>query len=76
MPGSMLKPVNRLKYKVFTSFAIAVCASLGIIRLGFQTQPSTQGVIVYAILGLLAVAGVWRGLIYLRAAHALPADRA
>ncbi|HKW44535.1 MAG TPA: hypothetical protein VJN22_02695 [Candidatus Eremiobacteraceae bacterium] len=72
----MLKPVNRLKYKVFTSFAIAVCASLGIMRLGLQTHASSQGVIVYVILGVLAIAGVWRGVIYLRAVNALPADRA
>ncbi|HEY5095491.1 MAG TPA: hypothetical protein VII69_10270 [Candidatus Eremiobacteraceae bacterium] len=62
----MLQPVNRLRYKVFTSFAIALCAFLGIARLAAQTQVSTQAMFVYAILAVLATAGIWRGLIYLR----------
>ena len=62
----MLQPVNRLRYKVFTSFAIALCAFLGIARLALQTQVSTQAMFVYAILAVLAIAGIWRGLIYLR----------
>jgi len=62
----MLQPVNRLRYKVFTSFAIALCAFLGIARLALQTQGSIQVLFVYAILAVLATAGVWRGLIYLR----------
>lgn len=63
----MVQSANRLRYKVFTSFAIAACAFVGIARLALQTQASAQGAFVYAILALLAVAGVWRGIIYLRA---------
>jgi hypothetical protein len=67
----MLQPVNRLRYKVFTSFAIAALAAIGIARLSFQAGASTQALIVYAILGILAVAGVWRGVIYLRAVRTM-----
>jgi hypothetical protein len=63
----MVQPTNRLRYKVFTSFAIALCAVVGIARLALQTQVSAQGAFVYAILTILAVAGIWRGIIYLRA---------
>ena len=62
----MLQPVNRLRYKVFTSFAIAAFAFLGIARLATQSDNSGQAFFVYAILAVLAVAGVWRGVIYLR----------
>jgi hypothetical protein len=63
----MLQPVNRLRYKVVTSFAIAACAFLGIARITIQTQASSQAFFVDAILAILAVAGIWRGLIYVRA---------
>jgi hypothetical protein len=63
----MVQSTNRLRYKVFTSFAIAICAFVGIARLAVQTHASAQGAFVYALLTLLAVAGVWRGIIYLRA---------
>jgi len=63
----MLQPVNRLRYKVVTSFAIAACASIGIARISLQTQASSQVFFVDAILAILAVAGIWRGLIYMRA---------
>lgn len=62
----MQQSVNRLRYKVFTSFMIALCAFYGIARLALQTQVSSQTMFVYAILAVLATAGVWRGLIYLR----------
>jgi uncharacterized membrane protein YhfC len=65
----MVQSANRLRYKVFTSFAIALCAFVGIARLALETHASAQGAFVYAILALLAVAGVWRGIIYLRAAR-------
>jgi hypothetical protein len=65
----MVQSANRLRYKVFTSFAIALCAFVGITRLALETQASAQGAVVYAILAILAVAGVWRGIIYLRAAR-------
>jgi hypothetical protein len=66
MSAFMLQPVNRLRYKVFTSFAIAACAFLGIARLALQSGSSGQASFVYAILAVLAVAGIWRGVIYLR----------
>ena len=66
MSAFMLQPVNRLRYKVFTSFAIAACAFLGIARLALQSDASGQASFVYAILAVLAVAGIWRGVIYLR----------
>lgn len=67
----MVQSANRLRYKVFTSFAIAVCAFVGIARLALQSQLSAQGAFVYALLALLAVAGVWRGIIYLRAVRTI-----
>jgi hypothetical protein len=67
----MVQSTNRLRYKVFTSFAIALCAFVGIARLALETQPSAQGAFVYAILAVLAVAGVWRGIIYMRAVRTL-----
>jgi hypothetical protein len=66
MSAFMLQPVNRLRYKVFTSFAIAACAFLGIARLALQSDSSGRASFVYAILAVLAVAGIWRGVIYLR----------
>lgn len=67
----MLQQVNRLRYKVVTSFAIAACAFLGIARISLQTNASSQAFFVDAILAILAVAGIWRGLIYLRAVRGM-----
>lgn len=67
----MLQPVNRLRYKVVTSFAIAVCAFVGIARISLQTQASSQAFFVDALLAILVVAGIWRGVIYLRAVRAM-----
>ena len=66
----MLQPVNRLRYKVFTSFAIAACAALAIARFAMETRPTGQAIFVYAVLAILAIAGFWRGIIYLRAVRA------
>jgi hypothetical protein len=67
----MLQPVNRLRYKVFTSFAIAAFALLGMARLATQSDNSGQVFLVYAILAVLVVAGVWRGVIYLHGVRAM-----
>lgn len=67
----MVQTVNLLRYKVFTSFAIAAFAFVGIARLAFQTQGSGQAALVYAILAVLAIAGVWRGIIYVRAVRSI-----
>ena len=63
----MLHPANRLRYKVFTSFAIAACAFLAVARFATETQLSAQAALVYAVLAIFGIAGFWRGMIFLRA---------
>lgn len=64
----MLSP-NRLRYKIFTSFAIATLGVVAAVRLAMIAPLSGATVIAYIILGVFVAAGVWRGLIYLRAAR-------
>lgn len=65
----MLSP-NRLRYKIFTSFAIAILGAIAGVRLAMIAPPSTATIYAYVVLGVFIAAGVWRGLIYLRAARA------
>ncbi len=63
---------SRLRYKIFTSFGIAVMALVALIRFAAMQITTIQALFVYAILIVLATAGVWRALIYLRAVRAMP----
>jgi len=59
----------RLKYKIVASFAIALAAIIGIVRLVAEAGVSAQATSAYVIFVIFAVAGVWRGVIYLRLAR-------
>jgi hypothetical protein len=60
---------NRLRYKVFTSFAIAALGLVMIARLLGVAPPSAQTAPAYATAALLSAAALWRGIIFARAAR-------
>ena len=61
--------MNRLRYKIFTSFAFAVLGVIAIARLWAVAPPSGQTAAAYAVATILVVAAFWRGVILVRASH-------
>lgn len=61
--------MNRLRYKIFTSFALAVLGLIAIARLWAVAPPSGQTAAAYATVTILVIAAVWRGIILLRASQ-------
>jgi hypothetical protein len=61
--------MNRLRYKIFTSFALAVLGVIAIARLWAVAPPSGQTAAAYATAAILVIAAVWRGIILLRASQ-------
>jgi len=59
---------NRLRYKVFTSFAIAILGVAMIVRLWGVAPPSAHMAPAYATAVILSAAALWRGIIFARAA--------
>ncbi len=69
--STMIQSKSRLRYKVFTSFAIAVLALVALARFAALGTATTPAIFVYAIFLVLAGASFWRGLIYLRAVRTM-----
>ena len=61
--------MNRLRYKIFTSFAFAVLGVIAIARLWSVAPPSAQTAAPYATAAILVIAAFWRGIILLRASQ-------
>jgi hypothetical protein len=61
--------MNRLRYKIFTSFAFGVLGVIAIVRLWAVAPPSAQTVAPYATAAILVIAAFWRGVILLRASQ-------
>ena len=61
--------MNRLRYKIFTSFAIAALGAIALVRLALSVPLSGAAVMAFLVGGVIVVAATWRGLIYLRAAR-------
>ena len=59
---------NRLRYKIFTSFALSILGLLTIARLWTVAPPSPHTAAPYATAAILVIAAFWRGVIFLRAA--------
>lgn len=62
--------INRLRFKVFVSFAIAALGLLTLVRLAGVVPLRSQTAASFAIAALLVAAGAWRGIIYMRALRA------
>ena len=62
---------SRLRYKVVTSFAIALLAVVALVRFAAMETMTTPAIFVYVIFLVLAGASFWRGLIYLRAVRTM-----
>lgn len=60
---------RRLRYKIFTSFALSALSLVMIARLWVIAPPSAHTAAAYATAALLAAAAFWRGLIFARAAR-------
>ena len=60
--------VNRLRYKIFTSFALSALGLITIVRLWSVAPPSTHMFAPYVAAGLLVAAAFWRGVIFARMA--------
>ena len=66
---------NRLRFKVVSSFGIAVLGVAALIRLLSIAPPSNDTALAYCVVCVLIAAAVWRGIIYWRAARAHPPAR-
>ena len=60
--------LNRLRYKIFTSFALSVLGIITIARLWTVAPPSAHTALPYATAAVLVIAAFWRGVIFVRAA--------
>ena len=60
--------LNRLRYKIFTSFALFALGLITIVRLWGVAPPSSHNALSYATVAVLIVAALWRGIIFVRAA--------
>jgi hypothetical protein len=67
----MIQSKSRLRYKIFTSFAIAVLALVALVRFAAMETTTAPAFFAYAIFLVLAGASFWRGLIYLRAVRTM-----
>ena len=63
-------PRNRLRYKVFTSFAIAALGVAMVVRLWGVSPPSARVAPAYAVAVILCIAALWRGILLTRALNA------
>jgi hypothetical protein len=61
--------LQRLRYKIFTSFAIAALGAVALVRIAVSVPVSPAMVTALLIAGILVLAGLWRGMIYLRGAR-------
>jgi hypothetical protein len=68
----MLMSRNRLRYKIFTSFAFAALCLVALFRLASSTPLTGAAVLALCIGVVVVVAATWRGIIYLRVARANP----
>jgi len=64
--------MNRLRYKAFTSFALAALGVVAIVRLWAVAPPSTSTAAAYATAAILVLAAFWRGIILARTVRARP----
>jgi len=60
--------LSRLRYKIFTSFALSFLGLIAIVRLWAVAPPSTHTAFAYITAAVLALAAFWRGVIFARAA--------
>ena len=58
---------NRLRYKVFTSFALSVLGLIAIVRLWGVAPPSEHTALPYVTVAIIVLAAFWRGVIFARA---------
>ena len=65
----MLAPA-RLRFKIVTSFAFAALGAVMLVRLAAVAPFSPGTLPAYATALIFCLAGLWRGVIYLRAAFA------
>jgi len=66
-----MKPLPWLRFKIVTSFVIAGLGVVMFIRLANSTPISLTTVVWFLAPALFVVAGVWRGLIFLKAVRGL-----
>ncbi len=59
--------INRIRFKIFTSFALSVLGVLAIVRLWGVAPPSAHTAAPYATAAILVIAAFWRGVIFARA---------
>jgi hypothetical protein len=64
--------LNRLRYKIVTSFAFAALCLVALIRLITTMPLHGPAMAAFALSVLLLAAATWRGVIYLRVARAGP----
>ncbi len=66
-----MQAVQRLRYKIFTSFAVAVLAAVTFVRLVLEIPLSMHTLGAFVVAAILCLAGAYRGILYTRASRAL-----
>ncbi|MBV8171781.1 MAG: hypothetical protein JO219_07610 [Candidatus Eremiobacteraeota bacterium] len=71
----MINTPSRMRFKVATSFAIALLGIIALVRLLSIAPLSGATLAAYAVLFVLIAAAAWRGIIYMRALRQAPPTR-
>lgn len=68
-----MNPLNRLRFKIVTSFAIAALGAITFARLASVVpfSLSLPTLMPFMLAGIFVIAGIWRGFIYLHAVRSL-----
>jgi hypothetical protein len=66
-----MNPLNRLRFKIVTSFAIAALGIVMFVHLALMLPLSLSTLLPYLAPVIFVIAGVWRGMIFLKAVRGL-----
>jgi hypothetical protein len=66
-----MNPLDRLRFKIATSFAIAALGIIMFVHLALMLPLSLSTLLPFLAPIIFVIAGVWRGLIFIRAVRGL-----
>lgn len=66
-----MNPLTRLRFKIATSFAIAALGVVMFVHLALMLPLSVSTLLPFLAPIIFVVAGIWRGLIFLKAVRGL-----
>ncbi|MBC5823923.1 MAG: hypothetical protein GIW99_10085 [Candidatus Eremiobacteraeota bacterium] len=69
---SLMMAIGRARFKAFTSFSLALCAALALLRLVREVPFGLHTLGAFAVAVILCGAGVWRGILYVCQLRGIP----